>query len=268
MRKHFFLPLLCNALLLWACNSPKQSSSGNQPEDSTAAAPRITEKKWKLIELAGKPVQDKINDKEPFLQLAEADQRFSASAGCNGLGGTYELRDNGRVRFKMGMSTLMACDHMEMEQGLTKALEAADNYTISGDTLSLNKARMAPLARFRYAGGGTENNALNGTWELNYISGPRIAFEGLYPRKRPTITFQLPQTSASGNSSCNNYNIAFTIDGNSIQFKDPASTKMACEGTGEATFFNTLKTVNRFDVVDGTLHFIMGDIAVMRFERK
>jgi hypothetical protein len=39
---------------------------------------------------------------------------------------------------------------MEVEDALKKALETADNYSLSGDGkyLSLNRARMAPLARF------------------------------------------------------------------------------------------------------------------------
>jgi heat shock protein HslJ len=47
------------------------------------------------------------------------------------------------------MSTKMFCDQMEVENGFNEALIAADNFTVSGDNLSLNKARMAPLARFK-----------------------------------------------------------------------------------------------------------------------
>lgn len=38
--------------------------------------------------------------------------------------------------------------------------------------------------------GNGNNTALSGNnWELEYLSGPRIAFNGLYPDKKPTITF-------------------------------------------------------------------------------
>ncbi|MCD2421170.1 META domain-containing protein [Niabella pedocola] len=261
MRKAIFIFAALGTIILTACNTSKRPAAG-------APSGTILEQRWKLTELAGKPVPDQINHKEPFLQLQSSDSRFSASAGCNGLGGTFTLQDNGRIRFRLGASTLMACDHMEMEQGLIRALESADNYTIRNNELSLNKARMAPLARFRAVTSGQESSALNGTWELNYISGSRIAFEGLYPRKRPTIVFNLPQTTASGNSSCNRYTLSFSINDHSIRFKDPASTKMYCEGAGESTFFNTLKTVTKYDITGNTLHLIMGDIAVMRFERK
>jgi hypothetical protein len=39
-------------------------------------------------------------------------------------------------------------DGMERETEFLKVFEMADNYSLSGTTLSLNKARMAPLARF------------------------------------------------------------------------------------------------------------------------
>jgi heat shock protein HslJ len=53
------------------------------------------------------------------------------------------------VHFKQLASTMMACENMADEEGLAKVLGMADNYTIVNDVLSLNKARMAPLARFK-----------------------------------------------------------------------------------------------------------------------
>ena len=41
------------------------------------------------------------------------------------------------------------------------------------------------------------------TWELEYISGPRIAFEGLYPNKKPQLTFDEKETKVYGNNGCN-----------------------------------------------------------------
>jgi heat shock protein HslJ len=43
---------------------------------------------------------------------------------------------------------MMACPDMELQDRFMKALEMADNYTIAENVLSLNKARMAPLAKF------------------------------------------------------------------------------------------------------------------------
>lgn len=70
---------------------------------------------------------------------------------------------------------------------------------------------------------------LDGTWELNYITGPKITFEGLYPNKKPTIIFNTKENQVSGNNSCNSYTGKLAIDGNKIDFTQPmAVTKMMC----------------------------------------
>lgn len=266
MKKNLFTLLIGTTVLFSACSNLKKASTETSQSDKKEVT-MITNKKWQLVELGGKPVAASINGKTPFIELLDEDKRFSASAGCNGLGGTFTIANNGQIKFTQGMSTMMFCDNMEIETEFKKVLELADNYTINGNTLSLNKARMAPLARFELK---AENatTLLNGTWELDYISGARIAFEGLFPDKKPSITFNLPETKATGNGSCNNFNVSFTIDGNTIKFNEPASTRMACPGNGEASFFDTLKKVTKYSVNGNTLNMIMGDIAIMRFQKK
>lgn len=113
---------------------------------------------------------------------------------------------------------------------------------------------------------------LEGTWELNYISGPRIAFDGLYPNKKPTINFDVKENRVSGNSSCNNFNGKLSVTGSKIDFTQPmAMTKMMCmDGQGEQVFMSTLQKITSYDVTDDgkTLNFISGDIAMMRFTKK
>ncbi|MFT3704523.1 MAG: META domain-containing protein [Agriterribacter sp.] len=110
---------------------------------------------------------------------------------------------------------------------------------------------------------------LNGTWELNYISGPRIAFEGLYPDKKPQITFNAADTSFSGNTSCNNFRGRLDVDASSIHFPETmAMTRMMCPGEGENVFINTLKKINKYAISDSTLNLMMGDVAMMRFVKK
>lgn len=110
---------------------------------------------------------------------------------------------------------------------------------------------------------------LSGTWELNYISGPRIAFNGLYPGKKPTLSFDLAEKRVSGNSSCNSFSGKLVADDTSINFNEPmAATKMACPGEGEAIFFEMLKKVNKYTINgDTTLNFMMGDISIMRLKK-
>ena len=120
------------------------------------------------------------------------------------------------------------------------------------------------------SGNMTDISALNGTWELNYITGPRIAFDGLYPEKKPTITFDVSISKVMGNTSCNNFNGKLNVTGNKINFNDPmAMTRMMCQGQGETTFMEALKKVDSWTVTDGnTLNLMMGDLAMMRFSKK
>nr|WP_292009028.1 META domain-containing protein [Chryseobacterium sp.] len=107
----------------------------------------ITGKTWKLIELRGNAITSK--NKTPYFSLNMTDMRYSGNGGCNGIGGTFEIsKDINRIKFNQGMSTMIACDDLETEKSFTDAILHADNYSLKGDTLSLNKGRMAPLAKF------------------------------------------------------------------------------------------------------------------------
>ena len=133
--------LIAFAFVAGACKTTS-SSVKPQPENS------ITEKYWKLIEVNGKPVGEAI-PRDAFIILKD-DQRVNGNGGCNTLTGTYEIAPGNRIKFSQVASTMMACLNMEIEEALKRALEMADNYTLSDDGkfLSLNRARMAPLARF------------------------------------------------------------------------------------------------------------------------
>lgn len=109
----------------------------------------ITRKTWKLTELNGQPIQLKNQKNNPYFKLNMEGMRYEGHAGCNGLGGTFEIKpDVMRIKFNQGMSTMMACEDLDIENQFTKAILAADNYSVNGNTLTLNKARMAPLAKF------------------------------------------------------------------------------------------------------------------------
>lgn len=112
----------------------------------------ITEKYWKLVEINGQPVSAEGMNREPFIILKDDETKsVSGNGGCNGFFGSYELNDQtSRIKFSKMGSTMMACLNMEVESAFHKVLQEVDNYSISADgtKLSLNKARMAPLARF------------------------------------------------------------------------------------------------------------------------
>lgn len=103
-------------------------------------------------------------------------------------------------------------------------------------------------------------------WELEYITGPRIAFQGLFPDRKPVIKFTRDSNMVNGNSGCNGYSTKYTMNGKMISFADPElSTMMYC-GDGENVFRKTMKQVDRYRMTDGKLEFLMGDVVMMRFK--
>lgn len=105
---------------------------------------KITDTRWKLVELRG---QEVVNSKAFVVFSTEKNQVYGNS-GCNRFTGSFELGEGNRLALSQIASTRMACPDMETEQTFLSVLDMVDNYSISGGTLSLNKARMAPLARF------------------------------------------------------------------------------------------------------------------------
>lgn len=144
-------PVVCAgaAVLLSACTQtgtvPPMELA--QPAAGAAGKEVITERHWKLVEVMGQPVS--AGPKEPYILLKEDGHRLVGNGGCNGLGATYELKEPQRLAFTQIVSTMMACPNLATEQTMFKALEMTDSYTLNGNDLVLNRARMAPLARFK-----------------------------------------------------------------------------------------------------------------------
>lgn len=108
----------------------------------------VMEKYWKLVELNGQPVP--TLEREPYLILKAEDGRVNGFGGCNGFTGSYELDETtSRIRFDQIASTMMACTSgMDVEKAFHELLRTVDNYSLNGEHLTLNRTRMAPLARF------------------------------------------------------------------------------------------------------------------------
>ena len=112
--------------------------------------PMLENKKWVLTELMGKEITFEDENRQAFLTFDSASGRVAGHDSCNRLTGSYELREGNRISFGQGMAaTMMACPDMQTPQAFNEVLNKVDNYTIADGVLSLNKARMAPLARFK-----------------------------------------------------------------------------------------------------------------------
>lgn len=117
------------------------------------------------------------------------------------------------------------------------------------------------------AGTAAKNDSLYAdTWELEYITGPRITFAGLFPDRKPVIRFSKDPNIVTGNSGCNGYSTQYTMDGKQLTFAEPdLSTMMYC-GDGENVFRKTMRQVDSYRMTDGKLELLMGDTVMMRFK--
>ncbi len=106
----------------------------------------IMETYWKLVELGGRELKE-YQGKEAHFILMDEGRRVAGKSGCNSFTGTFDLQEGNRLRFSGMASTKMACLQPNPENEFLEVLSITDNYSLKGDTLSLNKARMAPLAR-------------------------------------------------------------------------------------------------------------------------
>ena len=104
---------------------------------------------WILTELMGQEVKIPENQKEAFLIFNSEEAMVNGNNSCNLIGGSYELLEGNRLKLGPMRSTMMACPDMSIGDQLNQVLEKIDNYTVVDGVLQLNKARMAPLAKFK-----------------------------------------------------------------------------------------------------------------------
>ena len=139
----FILLMICIA----GCNSSKDAKG----KVNVVVAGPLMDTYWKLTELNGTNVADAVagQRREIYLQLSSKENRASGNAGCNGYGGSFMLQpDSFGIRFTEIIRTEMACEGIGLENDFFKVLEQADSYYIKGNLLQLNRAKMAPLAKF------------------------------------------------------------------------------------------------------------------------
>jgi heat shock protein HslJ len=264
--KHLILiGLLSTASQFHISCEPPRAASVSGPV--TGGSELLYRYQWELSELNGESIKFNINDSKAFLQFSPGQiNSVSGSTSCNRLTGSFELSGSNSITFKPLAITEMACLNNKIENPFLEMMGRVKNWSIVNNQLLLGNGQTI-LAKFNAIQLGDAK--LNGTWEMNYITGKRIAFEGLYPNKKPMLIFQFPSNEVRGNTSCNGFGGRVTIDGNKISFSNLVSTLMACEGNGEQSFVQALKNVVSYSFTDeNTLVLHDKNGMLMRFTRK
>ena len=111
--------------------------------------------------------------------------------------------------------------------------------------------------------------SLNGLWELTDIAGIKTDLAKLYPRQKPNLNFDLQSGAVRGSTACNRFLCQVKIEGEKMNFGDPAITKVACPGDGEKVFLEALKKINSFSIIDSNFLQLRADsLDMMRFSKK
>lgn len=143
-------------------------------------------------------------------------------------------------------------------------MATVDIYSISGAQLLLNSGKI--LVR-KLNGVSMETDKPIGTWQFNYLSDLKIAFDGFCSDKRPFTSFNFSAKELMDNTSCNGFSATYHMNGNNIRFADPLKTGMFCEGGGVVAFLNMLKKVNKYSLIDNTLTFFTDEVAIMPLQK-
>ena len=113
-----------------------------------------------------------------------------------------------------------------------------------------------------------QDKIFTNAWELEYITGPRIAFDGLFPDQKPIINFNKTPGTVTGTSGCNVYNTNFSASGNSITIEKPLVSTLAYCGEGEGVFLRTMEEITNYRIEsDGKLTLLKNSIPFMRFKK-
>ena len=99
-----------------------------------AETPQLAGTEWRFVAIDGQaPVSDRA-------RMAFTAERISATAGCNGMGGTWTMEGERLVGGPYA-STMMFCDGlMEQERAIGALLAEKPVVSVTGDRLTLNSA--------------------------------------------------------------------------------------------------------------------------------
>lgn len=112
-------------------------------------------------------------------------------------------------------------------------------------------------------------SSLEGLWELTDIAGIKTDLVKLYPSQKPNLNFDLQSGAVRGSTTCNRFSCQVKIEGEKMNFGEPAMTKVACPGDGEKVFLEALRKINSFSITDSNFLQLRADsIGIMRFSKK
>ena len=244
--------IVSSAVVLAGCTS---TNTAPEPRSLDGSA-------WVLASLPGRSPVPGVT---PTAQFESGN--VAGSDGCNRYALPFKTTGSTIDIGPLGPSTQMACppDTMEQAAAFTAALLSARSFRTGEGTLELLDQSGAIVATL-----ASQVQSLAGTsWNVTMINNGRQAVVGIVDGSTVTMAFDRAGR-VSGSTGCNQYNAAYTADGNTLRFSAVASTRMACADPAvdeqEQAFLRALEAVeslhfesDRLDLraADGALAIIL-----------
>ncbi len=212
--------------------------------------------KWVLKSINNRSVSEVFPDKTPYILFNFDIEQISGNGGCNMFSGKFTY-SGGEFTAPNLASTMMACPAMEGENMLHKLLNNKSKLSLMNGELVFSQDDKPVMVFTRAQPLGAAD--LSGTWKLQSINGKSVSSDDA--PQMPTLEFNFAQNRVSGNTGCNTYNGAFTLNKNVLDLKPLVTTRMACADMKmESDFVKTF--VGRIDIDKE------GDMLVLRKDNK
>lgn len=275
--------LLIAALAITGCQTapvqPSTSNNNNQtpPNNQNETVDfELGDTAWLWVQTTmkdGSTVKPVKSD--AFILSFLEDGSMTSSTDCNGLGGSYELKNN-QLNFSPFMQTLMLCAESQ-ETEYVSTLSEGGSVNINGDTMTISsdlasmefaKTEVPKLITDEPTTDESTTPDLAGTsWQwVNTAMNDGTTTE---PNKPESFVLSFGQDGRiSSTTDCNSINATYTSNQGELIFGPLAMTKMFCEGSQESAYAKSLGEVAAYLVNGDTLSLaIKFDSGIMEFTR-
>jgi heat shock protein HslJ len=99
-------------------------------------------KKWNLVAYKNYS-KEELMQKKGSMSISKSENNVIASAnmGCNTLNFPVKIDNSGTIKFSQGISTMMACDNMQLEMDFVNDISEMINYKLDGHYLILSDGK-------------------------------------------------------------------------------------------------------------------------------
>ncbi len=213
---------------------------------------------WRLVSYTNETgTHNALEQTDVTLNFDAEKNQFGGIAGCNQYGGEYNLNGSALTTGSIYQTEMYCNDEavMQQERDYLEALQAAEQFEIDGDTLTVTGGGWT-LEFERYTAEAV--NPLTGTsWVLTSYSGEMGTRRALETAP-VTLIFDRTTNSLGGIAGCNQYSADYEADEGDFSITGPITqTKKACTGEGvmeqEQHYLNALGAAEAYQIENDTL---------------